>query len=233
MSTDGASLAGPFPLDFQTPVNFRVLNVTENRYVRFLFSPGIAPTGGNTISPLSEVILMEENPRGELSPTWSLFFINKEGEPVDTVYDLGQGDKLAIHTTKPFRQGDEFEFVTELPTTSLSTSEGAGSALEAIRVVPNPYLTAAEFELPLPPGITSGRGERRMDFTHLPAGSTIRIYTSRGDHVVTLKHEGNIEDGSVSWNLKSKENLDVAFGVYFYVVETPIGNKTGKIAIIK
>jgi hypothetical protein len=85
----------------------------------------------------------------------------------------------------------------------------------------------------LPSGITSGRGERKIDFIHLPAQSRVHIFTSRGDRITTLVHDGNIEDGSVSWNLKTEENLDVAFGVYFYVVESPVGTKTGKIAIIK
>ena len=61
----------------------------------------------------------------------------------------------------------------------------------------------------------------------------INVFTARGDHVITLRHTGSIEDGTVSWNLKTKENLDIAYGVYFYVVETPVGNKAGKIAIIK
>jgi hypothetical protein len=104
--------------------------------------------------------------------------------------------------------------------------------MSKIRVVPNPYLTASSLEPPLPPSVTSGR-IRRIDFIHLPATATIHIYTSRGDHVITLTHEGNIEDGHVSWNLKSKENLDVAYGVYFYIVDSPAGKKTGKIAIIK
>ena len=116
-----------------------------------------------------------------LSPTWSLFFINKEGEPADTVYDLGDGDKLIIRTTKPFRMGDLFEFASELPRTDFSAAESATSSLEAIRVVPNPYVTAAEFELPLPPGITSGRGERRVDFTHLPGWiDDPHLYLARG-----------------------------------------------------
>ena len=62
------SIIGPFPLDVATPVKFRVFNVTENRYVKFLFTPGIAPGGGNTITPLAEVILMEENPRARVVP---------------------------------------------------------------------------------------------------------------------------------------------------------------------
>jgi hypothetical protein len=85
----------------------------------------------------------------------------------------------------------------------------------------------------LNPGITSGRGERKIDFTNLPNEATIRIFTSRGDHIITLNHAGNIQNGTVSWNVKSKENLDIAYGVYFYVIESPVGNKTGKIAIIK
>jgi hypothetical protein len=105
-------------------------------------------------------------------------------------------------------------------------------ALSRIRVVPNPYVAASTLESPLPPSVTSGR-LRRIDFIHLPASAKIYIYTSRGDHVITLIHDGNIEDGHVSWNLKSKENLDIAFGVYFYVVESSVGTKTGKIAIIK
>ena len=50
---------------------------------------------------------------------------------------------------------------------------------------------------------------------------------------MTLRQDGNIEDGMVSWNLKTSENLDVAYGVYFYIVESTVGTTTGKLAIIK
>lgn len=224
------SAIGPFPYDVPIPVNFRIFNRTENAYIKFLFTEGPSPGGNNKLSPLDEIILMENNPRGTSYPTWDLFWLAKVGDPGDTVYNLGAGDKFVIKTTKPFRNGDVFEFTTEVPTID---DKVAGSLLDQIRVVPNPYVTASAFEPPLNPGITSGRGERKMDFTHLPAGATIRIFTSRGDHVMTLRHEGAMNDGTVSWNLKTKENLDIAFGVYFYIVESPVGNKTGKIAIIK
>ena len=138
--------------------------------------------------------------------------------------------KLEIHLSKPFRKGDLFEFTTTKPRID---GAQAGQDILKVKVVPNPYVTASAFEPPLNPGITSGRGQRKIDFTHIPALATISIFTARGDHVVTLKHEGNIENGSLSWNLKSKENLDIAFGVYFYVVESSAGNMTGKFAIIK
>ncbi len=181
------STAGPFPFDVRIPVNFRVFNLTDGTYARFLFVEGPSAGGGGKISPLDELILMEQNPRGELSPTWDLFFLAKEGEPGDTVYALGNGDKYTIRTTKPFRNGDLFEFVTELPTVETAAAQ---TGLENIRVVPNPYVTASAFEPPLNPGITSGRGERKIDFTNLPNEATIRIFTSRGDHVITLNHVG-------------------------------------------
>jgi hypothetical protein len=88
-------------------------------------------------------------------------------------------------------------------------------------------------EPPLPAGVTSGRGERRITFTHVPAGAKIHIFTARGELVRTLTHDSSIQDGSVNWNLKSYENLDIAPGVYFYVVESDVGQMKGKVAIIK
>lgn len=210
-----------------TPVNYRIFNSTEQRYVDFLL---FEPIANGKLSPGDNIILLEENPRGEIAPTWQFFVTNKPGEPGDTVYALGDGDFYIRQTTKSFGIGDTLRLKTDLPTTDITVAKGS---LDDIRVVPNPYVTAASFEQPLPPGVTSGRGERKVDFTNVPAGSTIRVFTSRGDHVITLQHGGGIENGSVSWNLKTAENLDIAFGVYFYVVESPAGTKTGKLAVIK
>jgi len=88
-------------------------------------------------------------------------------------------------------------------------------------------------EAPLPPSITSGRGERRIEFRKLPTDAKVHIFTSAGAHVITLNHSGNIHNGTLAWNVKSKENLDVAFGVYYYIVESSVGKKSGKIAVIK
>jgi len=220
--------AGADPFIFPpTPVNYRIFNLTEQRYVKFLL---FEQTGVGRLSPGDNGILLEENPRGELAPTWAFFVNNNPGEPGDTVYALGDGDYYIRQVTKSFGIGDTLRFNTELPTTDLAVAQGS---LDDIRVVPNPYVTAASFEQPLPPGVTSGRGERRVDFTNVPPGSTIRVFTSRGDHVITLQQGSGIESGTVGWNLKTFENLDIAFGVYFYIVESPAGTKTGKLAVIK
>ena len=81
--------------------------------------------------------------------------------------------------------------------------------------------------------MTSGRGERKIEFINLPDDAIIKIYNIRGQHITTLNHNGDIFDGSISWNLRTKENMDVAYGVYLYVVESRFGVHRGKIAIIK
>jgi len=207
------------------PTNFRIYNRTKKTYVKFSYTTLNFESRGR-LSPKDDIFLYETDPRGGYSYSWELFFDSDDGN----IIPYHTNDTLRIITSKPFQQGDTLTFSTSKPTTdNVSITQ---SALSRIRVVPNPYVSASTLELPLPPSVTSGR-LRRIDFIHLPANATIHIYTSRGDHVITLYHDGNIEDGHVSWNMKTKENLDIAYGVYFYVVESRIGSKTGKFAIIK
>ncbi len=49
-------------------------------------------------------------------------------------------------------------------------------------------------------------------------GATIRIYTVRGELVQTLRHDGS-NDGFVAWDLRTKDNLDVAPGLYIFHVD--------------
>jgi hypothetical protein len=221
VDTSVASPDLPF-LDTPIPVNFRLFDISDSAYAKFYFYDNDANA---RISYGDQLILLEKGPNGRYVPTWTMFF-----KDTSSNYNIGASERLRIKTKKPFRQGDVLDFTSVLPTID---SPQSVAQLDRIKVVPNPYLTASQFEPPLPPGITSGRGERKIEFIHLPVGAKIQIFTSRGDHVITLRDGANTEDGTISWNLKSKENLDVAFGIYFYVVESPAGNKTGKIAIIK
>ena len=67
----------------------------------------------------------------------------------------------------------------------------------------------------------------------MPQASTIRIYTVRGDLVRTLKQDGS-DDGMVPWDLRTKDNLDVAPGLYLFHVDAPgVGTYVGKLAIVK
>lgn len=206
------------------PVNYRVYNVTDKRYIDFLVLD--RDNDGTTISTFDEVVLVETGANNIPVVTWDMVFSSSK----DTTISFGAGDTLYINTTKPFRRGDRFIFAPELPTVDRVR---ASQMLSDIRVVPNPYVVASVHEPPLPEGVTSGRGERRITFTNVPVNATIRIFTARGELVQTLQNGGNIQNGAVVWNLKSFENLDIAPGVYFYVVDSEVGQKQGKIAIIK
>ncbi len=98
-------------------------------------------------------------------------------------------------------------------------------------MVPNPYLGSASFE---PERFAvSGRGERRIEFRGLPASCEIRIYNLLGELVQTLQHDGS-NDGFVAWDLRTKDLLDVAPGLYIYYVDGgTAGTATGKFAIVK
>ncbi len=112
-------------------------------------------------------------------------------------------------------------------------SDAARAAMDRIRVVPNPYVAAASWEQANPQGVT-GRGERRIDFINLPAEARIRIYNVRGALVKELVHDGGLDDGTVSWDLRTREDLEAAYGIYFYHVEAPDGaTRTGRLALIK
>ena len=207
---------------FAEPLYFKVRNITDGTEPEILYFDFI------TDEFRELTIVFREEIEGEPRLTWivDLRLVNKPN------FELpGNGNTLTLRTTKPFSSRDAFEFTTK---SEHYDDELAKENLENIRVVPNPYVAAASWEQPLPPGVISGRGERKIDFINVPQDSRIDIYTSRGAHVVTLHHEGGLTDGTVSWDLRTKENLEVAFGVYFYVVDAPgIGQKFGRIAIIK
>jgi len=140
------------------------------------------------------------------------------------------GDRYLLSSRKPFSTRDAYSFST---VASGVDGDAAQAQLEAIRVVPNPYVATASWERP-PPRNLSGRGERRIDFTHLPADSRVRIYDVRGSLIQELSHEGGLDDGTVSWDLRTREGLETAYGIYFYHVDAPgVGETTGKLALIK
>ena len=55
-----------------------------------------------------------------------------------------------------------------------------------------------------------------------------------GKFVQSIEHNSEIWDGAESWNLLSRDGLEVSYGVYLYHVDAPgIGNHVSKFAVIK
>jgi len=96
------------------------------------------------------------------------------------------------------------------------------SALSNIKVVPNPYIVSAAWESQL--------GIRRIDFTNLPESCTIYIYNVAGEKVKTLYHDNG--ESTESWDLLSENNQEIAPGLYYYYIESKIGNTHGKFVLI-
>ena len=63
---------------------------------------------------------------------------------------------------------------------------------------------------------------------------TIRIFTVSGKLVTVIEHDGFQDNGRESWDLTTKDGLEIAYGTYFFHVEAPgLGEKIGRFAIIK
>jgi hypothetical protein len=140
------------------------------------------------------------------------------------------GDRWDVFWRVPLHEGDVFTFQGRAEYVDAAVAQ-AGFGQDPY-VVPNPYIESASFE----PSrfAVSGRGVRRIEFRGLPQSCTVRIYTVRGDLVQTLRKDSADDAGMVAWDLRTKDNLDVAPGLYIFHVEAPgLGTKTGKFAVIK
>ena len=219
----------PFPAE---PVNFRVYDNSNKRYIKFGFldidkSDGVGKLSARGTKK-DRIVFLEPNTTGSTAITW-WFYLSAQPDTSIGQTNPQPGDTAYIFLKKPFLSSDVFEFMAKSPTVD---NEKAKASLDEIKVVPNPYLGSAQWEVKNP--YTSGRGPRSLHFTHLPAKCTIRIFTVDGELVNTLEHESNIDNGTEDWNMLTKDNLAISYGVYIYHIESPgIGEKIGKFAVIK
>ena len=176
------------------------------------------------------IIFMDhENDEGDSWPSWA-FYLNLH--PNDTLLPYNEpqaGDTAFIIVEKPFLTEDIYEFTTLAP---YIDTQKAKNDMKKIKVVPNPYYATTAFEGQNT--FTSGRGPREIQFRNLPQQCVIRIYTISGELVESIEHISSINYGTGKWDLLTKDNLTVAYGIYVYHIEAKgIGEKIGKLAIIK
>ena len=205
-----------------------VENVTSNIPVSFLIQDN---DDSESLTPGDLLVLTEIIDRG---------FNHRFIILVDEIFGSdgsapAPGTKFYIRTTRQFGSDDYFQFGVQKGSIddSLATSQ-----LDNIYVVPNPYVGYAEWERRASPD-SQGRGERKINFMNIPRICTIRIFNIRGELLKRIDHVGSYNDGSVSWDLKTENNEDIAYGVYFYHVSAynnngdPIGEYVDKFAVIK
>ena len=52
--------------------------------------------------------------------------------------------------------------------------------------------------------------------------------------IQTLNHHGDMDNGTEIWNMLTKDNMEIGFGIYIYHIDAgEIGQKVDKFAVIK
>jgi len=94
-----------------------------------------------------------------------------------------------------------------------------------VRVRPNPYKRGA---------LHDTGTEHKMLFSNLPTATEITIFDVSGQVIDLLRFNGtNAFDGTLFWDMFSKDGIEVASGLYIYVAEYPGGSQTGHFAILR
>jgi hypothetical protein len=136
-------------------------------------------------------------------------------------YDTGNGIIGPLennYSNTPNEMNNTVEVIPQAPV--------ATKNLDEVSVVPNPYRIAEIWE--------AGLSDHQIQFINLPGKATIKIFNSAGELVKTLNHTSmnNNAPSIAKWDLKNSFNQLAAPGVYFYVITSELGTKTGKFFVI-
>lgn len=180
-----------------------------------------------------DVLILEElllDPTGtDTLPDYLYLFTNNKpdtsfnfmgvAEYIDAVAP-SDGDEFTIITNKNITPDISYAFGT----TAAGFAAATTNSIEAVRVVPDPYVVSNIWE--------TGEFGKKLQFNHLPNECTIRIYTLVGEHVTTLNH--NSQTGYEFWDMRTSNDQFIAPGVYIYHVRTPDKQETvGRFLVIK
>ncbi|MDD4150224.1 MAG: hypothetical protein PHE33_09360 [Bacteroidales bacterium] len=162
------------------------------------------------------------------SAMWTAMPILREG------FDLLDTDvKISINTSMPYHKG-QFDYKKEDPEnanypmftfntadvkTIKSDQEQAVSALDLIRVVPNPYYGNSYYE--------NTQLDNYVRITNLPKNCVISIYNSSGGLV--RRYDKDSESTFIQWDMKNTYGISIASGVYIVHINVPgVGEKIVK-----
>jgi hypothetical protein len=205
--------------------NVQVWDVTDKQHsfpISYRYIEASGKVGKARLGSGDRIIIASTD---SVSRSWAFDIVNS-GTEVRPV----KGDIFHIATTKPWDRLDKYQFTI----TGNEVKSGlATNAMNNIYTVPDPYLTVSSLERKIV-NASEGRGDRRIDFVNLPAQCKVNIFTSAGRLIRVLQHTATENNSREAWDLRTKDGLEVASGIYFYVVEvTGVGTFRGRMAIIK
>lgn len=108
--------------------------------------------------------------------------------------------------------------------TAANLQRPAGTSMNQIRVVPNPYIINSDESVRFPGTID----EDKIAFYNIPGNCTIRIYTELGELIYTIDHTNG--SGDAYWKSVTSSSQFVVSGIYIAVVTN---NETGENHIAK
>jgi len=109
--------------------------------------------------------------------------------------------------------------------TEFQKNIGAVEKMDKVYAVPNPFVLKSGF-------VGQPEDVDKIGFYGLPAKCTIRIFSYSGQLIETIEHDNALY--SNAWFQVTRNEQEIASGIYFYVVTTPEGETTkGKFVVIK
>ena len=137
------------------------------------------------------------------------------------------GDSLVIRMeTHPYTAGDVYTFTTK--NGGELTEDEMQKNFDKVNVFPNPlfaYNPQTSYDTNLNPD------DPFVTFNHLPEDATISIYSLSGSLLQTLTATSTSQ--FVQWDLKNKDRLRVASGLYIALIDSPkFGQKILKFSVI-
>lgn len=130
-------------------------------------------------------------------------------------------------TTYNGHLSSDVSFAFEVRAAAMARAD-SGVDLSKVGVVPNPYVVYSRFERSM--------SDRVIKFTNLPPSGTIYIYTVSGQLVQRITYDETDLDpvsGDLAWNMVTRENTELAYGLYLFVLESEYGRASGKFVIIR
>jgi len=149
-------------------------------------------------------------------------------------------DVYYVRFDRPFTPSDSIVFTVN-PSQKLDTVK-LNQDMDKIKVVPNPYVATNSMEPAVENYLLNQK--RQLLFTHIPARCEIKIFTVSGILVDIIdvdwpeqlvSDENGYGKGIVHWDMKTKEGLEIAAGMYIYHVRSKDtgAEKIGKFGVIK
>lgn len=166
-------------------------------------------------------------PSAELTVTLS--YPSADGENVDN----SAAPNTRTRTLALYRLDESKSLWIRLPSSQVDQAGRtvtASASTTGVFAVMGQQDTSLETAYAYPVPFRRGRGDDTITFSDLAQRVTIKIFNAAGRWVRTLEETDG--DGEFAWDARDRDGDPLPSGVYFYLLETSIDKKRGKLVII-